>query len=239
MTHRSIPEVTLETLARTFYREAYTYGFGKVDYLRFINLLLDISMKDDGNSEKYLVDGTRKGGVPAEGVSFTELPLLGRHVKIRRFSRRSDTPLLKEWLADDYGRHFLLSCSKAREMRFQDLIADDANVIGVITLSDDTPIGAVAFLDYDTLQRKAELRKIIGEAEMREKGFAKEATRLWIQYGTEALGLKKIYLNSLNTNIRNIRLNEELGFSVEGILRSEVVFDDRRHDVLRMSLLHE
>jgi len=71
---------------------------------------------------------------------------------------------------------------------------------------------------------------------MRSKGFAKEATKLWIHYGITKLGLKKIYLNTLYTNIRNISLNEELGFKIEGILRNEVFFDERYHDVSRMGL---
>jgi len=108
-----------------------------------------------------------------------------------------------------------------------------------VTLMDDTPIGAVAFLNYDVMQFKAELRKLIGEPNMRGKGLGKEATRLWIRYGTETLDLKKIYLNTLDTNIRNIRLNEEIGFRVEGILRNEVFVDGKYKDLLRMGLWRE
>ena len=106
----------------------------------------------------------------------------------------------------------------------------------MITLKDGRAIGSVAFLDYDPVQRKAELRKLIGEPELRGKGYAKEASELWLRYGLGTLGLKKIYLNTLNTNLRNLRLNEELGFKIEGILRNEVYFDGQYHDVLRMGL---
>ena len=129
-----------------------------------------------------------------------------------------------------------MSRSTARKTTLNNLINTVSNVFGVVTLPDNTPIGLVAFLDYDTLQRKTELRKLIGDPKMRGKGFAKEATKLWIQYGITKLGLKKIYLNTLDTNIRNIKLNEELGFEIEGILRNEVFFDDKSHDVLRMGL---
>ena len=74
---------------------------------------------------------------------------------------------------------------------------------------------------------------------MRGEPLVKEATRLWIQYGIEVLGLKKICLNTLNTHIRNIKLYEDLGFEFEGILRNEVFFDGRYHDVLRMGMLTE
>ncbi len=86
-------------------------------------------------------------------------------------------------------------------------------------------------------QQKAELRKLIGDPRIRGKGLAKEATRLSIQYGLTTLDLRKIYVNTLNTNLANMRLNEDLGFLVEGILRGEAVVDGRRHDVLRMGLL--
>ncbi len=121
-------------------------------------------------------------------------------------------------------------------MNTEKLIEDDLNIIGVITLLDQTPIGIMAYLDFDSIQHKAELRKLIGEPGMRGRGFGKEATKLWIQYGTQGLELKKIYLNTLNTNIRNIKLNEELGFKVEGILRNETLIDGKYHDVLRMGL---
>ena len=104
-------------------------------------------------------------------------------------------------------------------------------------LHDDRPIGAMGFLKHDYTQHKAELRKLIGDPDLRGQGYAREATRLWIQYGLQGMGLKKIYLNTLETNLRNIRLNEELGFKVEGILRNEVMIDGRTHDVVRMGLL--
>ena len=125
------------------------------------------------------------------------------------------------------------------ECELDTFIADSLNIIGIITLPDHQPIGAVAYLDYDKRQHKAELRKLIGEPLMRGKGYAKEATQLWIQYGFSTLGLKKIYLNTLDTNIRKIQLNEELGFKVEGILRNEVLVEGAYRDVLRMGLCFE
>ena len=62
---------------------------------------------------------------------------------------------------------------------------------------------------------------------------------LWVGYGLGALGLKKIYLNTLSTHIGNIKINEEIGFQVEGILRNEVLVDGTYRDVLRMGLWHE
>ena len=94
----------------------------------------------------------------------------------------------------------------------------------------------MAFLDIDTVQRRAELRKLIGDDSERGKGYAEEATALWVAYGHERLGLEKIYLSTLQTHLRNIRLNESIGFRTEGVLRNEILLGNERHDVLRMGL---
>ena len=231
---QKISDNSIEIVARSFFRESLAYGFKQEHYLRFVNLLIDLAMSNHKKAEvKQKSKNRLKDPKPIS------LPLQGNRVIIRAFEAPRDQPVFDKWLADEYGRHFLLSCMTAKKMTLDDLINKKSNIFSVICLIDKTPIGSVAFLNYDPLQQKAELRKLIGDPKMRGMGFAKEATQLWIQYGTTTLGLKKIYLNTLNTNIRNIKLNEELGFKVEGILRNEVFFDGKYHDVLRMGLLNE
>jgi RimJ/RimL family protein N-acetyltransferase len=237
-----IPEATLETLARNLFKETSAYGFNKVDYIRFVNYILDCAMSNQ-NKSKVKVKGKVEGRQEdrkelVEKSRPISLPLVGEHVKIRGFEKAKDKHLFKKWLADEYGRYFLLSRTTAKKSSIDRFIKNDFNIIGITTLLDDTPVGAVAFLNYDVMQFKAELRKLIGEPKMRGRGLGKEATSLWIQYGFETLDLKKIYLNTLDTNIRNIRLNEELGFRVEGILRNEVFVNGEYRDVLRMGLCH-
>ncbi|OPZ80066.1 MAG: hypothetical protein BWY77_01251 [bacterium ADurb.Bin431] len=70
----------------------------------------------------------------------------------------------------------------------------------------------------------------------RERLLELERAHAQLAHGLFGLGLKKIYLNTINTNIRNIRLNQELGFTIEGILHNEVMIDGVYKDVLRMSL---
>ncbi len=235
-TKTSIPGTTIETLARNFFKEASTYGFKQEDYVRYVNVMLEFAMRNKNGqlNGEMTVRGEETNG--HRNSQPANLPLKSERVRIRAFQLASDREFLIKWLTDDYGRYFLLSRTSSRQLNTEKLIEDDLNIIGVITLLDQTPIGIMAYLDFDSIQHKAELRKLIGEPGMRGKGFGKEATKLWIQYGTEGLELKKIYLNTLNTNIRNIRLNEELGFKVEGILRNETLIDGKYHDVLRMGL---
>ncbi len=238
-----IPDTTIEALARSFFKESSTYGFGRMDYLRFVNTLLDIATVDTGsqseNAGQRIIPGveepaTKSAKLP--DIDAVSLPLNGVKLTIRNYDPLVDRQTFQEWLVDAYGRYFLLSLTSMRSESLDELAEDAGNILGIITLPDKTPIGAIAYLNCDRAQRKAELRKLIGAPEARGKGLGKAATELWIQHGSQGLGLKKIYLNTLDTNIRNIRLNEEMGFKIEGILRNEVFFDGKHHDVLRMGL---
>jgi RimJ/RimL family protein N-acetyltransferase len=238
---RPIPYAMLEALSRNFCREATGYGFRRVDFLRYINLLMDAAVKSA--DEHAAQPGS---AVPAPGCDAATtvaaragLPLRGERIVIRDFEADADLPRLERWLEDVAGRFFMLSRNTSGDTRPGAMVAGSDNLVGTVTLHDGTPIGVVAFLDLDTRHRKAELRKLIGEPGMRGRGFAKEASRLWIEHGVSRLGLRKIYLNTTHTNLRNLRINEELGFQVEGILRNEICVDGVYHDVLRMGLWRE
>jgi RimJ/RimL family protein N-acetyltransferase len=237
MTGTSIPDLTIEALARGFCREAATYGFTQIDYVKFVNVVLDMSMRANAGAEETGASPEAKAKAADESTfKAAAFPLQGPNLVIREFDATQDLALFDRWLADPGGRYFLLSRTTARQEDLRDVARSDTSILGVITLPDGRPIGSVAFLNHDPAQHKAELRKLIGEADQRGKGLGKEASMLWIRYGLGALGLHKIYLSTLHTNSRNVRLNEELGFRTEGILRNEVLIDGVYHDVLRMGL---
>jgi RimJ/RimL family protein N-acetyltransferase len=233
-----IPDLTIQAICRAFYREASSYGFAQVDYVKFVNALLDLAMKGNlGATESKPDQPAATAPTPIDQAGDVyQLPLRGDQVVVRQFDAETDMNLFDRWLADKFGRYFLLSRTTSERLDIREVAHSDNNVIGIITLPDGNPVGSVSFLDVDPIQRKAELRKIIGDPDQRRKGLAKEASILWIRYGIEGLGLRKIYLNTLNTDLRNIKLNEELGFTVEGVLRNEVLIDGTYHDVLRMGL---
>ncbi len=227
-----IPRQTIEAFAKTIYAEAKNYGFRQLDVVQLINALIDQSTedkadappksrRDDGGESTFVVDS---------------FPLRSERLRIRIADQPGDGDLLRGWMRDQYGRHFLLSSATAQAMEVDGLLDNPRNSVGIVLDDSGQPIGAVAFLDIDHNQKRAELRKLIGEPSARGKGLAEEATRLWIQYGGQVLGLEKIYVSTLQTHLRNIRLNESIGFRVEGLLQREVLISGERHDVLRMGL---
>lgn len=226
-----VPLATIQTLARSVFKEASEYGFGQLDIIRLVNELMDCCT-DQGA-------GAAQTGDPHTSPNFlagkmTYLPLTSDRLIIRAFAAESDTAILDTWLSDKYGRYFVLSSTAAHSVSIEELVNGDRNYLGIITTLENRPIGALAYLDYDIDQKRAELRKLIGDPEFRGMGLAEEATRMWIAHGISALNLEKIYVSTLQTHISNIKLNEKIGFQVEGLLRDDVLIDGTRHDVLRM-----
>jgi RimJ/RimL family protein N-acetyltransferase len=232
-TGNPLPPITVEATARSFYKHAVGYGFTLGDFVRFTNTLLGIAMAPRDPEAVPSSEGPR-----SERARYREFPLVGDRVSIRRFGGAEDRALLEAWVDDEQGRFFLLSTASGRSLDLDDLLMAAQGLVGIVTF-EGRPVGAIAYLDHSAEQRRAELRKIIGDRQLRGCGLGREAARLWVGYGLGALGLKKIYLNTLSTHIGNIKINEEIGFRVEGMLRNEVLVDGTYRDVLRMGLWHE
>lgn len=237
MEKSKIPDATIETLTRNFFKESLEYGFKYEDYLKYVNILLEYAI--DVKDNQYVKREIKEEELSKSDAENWELPIEAEKICIREFKKDHDLILLEDWMQDKFGRYFLLSMTNSQDGIIEQLTSSKYNKLGIITLKDKTPIGVVAFLNLDTIHQKAELRKLIGVPEHRAHGYGKEATKYWIKYGFQKLKLKKIYLNTVDTNIHNIRINEELGFKVEGILRNETQVDGVVHDVLRMGLLAE
>lgn len=226
-----IPLATIQTLAHSVFREATKYGFDQLDMIRLVNELMEYCTAQ----ERQITEPNDSSELPTVLTSGTAcLPLSSERLMIRAFDADSDIALLNTWLSDKYGRYFVLSSTAARSISVDELVFDKKNHLGIVTTLDGAPIGALAYLNFDEDQKRAELRKLIGESEYRGKGLAEEATRLWMAYGLDALDLEKIYVSTSQANLGNIKLNERIGFQVEGLLRNEVLIDGARHDVLRM-----
>jgi RimJ/RimL family protein N-acetyltransferase len=208
-------DITVNTISKIIVSETSKLGFKRADYISLVNDLLDISIHNENTIELK-----EKEEISSGGAKF-KFPIRGKNIHLRLFNMKTDFDVVQEWLNDNAGQWFLLDRSSYRDKTLNEIIEDGRNIFGIISLPDNNPIGLMAFLNYDQNNHKAEMRKLIGEKIHREKGYAKEATMLWIQYGIKNLGLKKIYLNTIENNIRNITLNRELGFQIEGLLRKE------------------
>ena len=102
---------------------------------------------------------------------------------------------------------------------------------------DGGPVGIIGAENIDLPSGKLEMKKLIGDPELRGKGIGKRATFLFLYYAFMIVGVHKVYVHSRDINVRNINLNNGLGFELEGALLEEAVVGGRRVDLVRMALL--
>lgn len=109
----------------------------------------------------------------------------------------------------------------------------------VIADERDQAIGHVALYRIDPQAGTAEFGILLGDRAVWGKGVGTQVTRFAIEYAFEVLGLRRIYLEVLDTNKRARHVYEKLGFVVEGRLREHRVKLGRHVDVLVMGLLRD
>ena len=117
------------------------------------------------------------------------------------------------------------------------LATPDRKYFAVYT-EDEVFVGIVGAENIDETFRKLEMKKFIGARGYQGKGLGKAATFLFLYYAFKILNFNKVYIHSLDTNIKNINLNSKFGFELEGILYEEAHVGGMYKDVLRMGLLH-
>ena len=224
-----ITNVHLETLAKSIYDESAQMGFKSGDYVKLMNHILGMTISNSN-------ENSNNNSIKTDRIKISKsFPLKGKNVNIREYNHENDKDFLIKWFEDEVSKLFLLSTTSARIQNIENLISDENNLFGTITLKDNTPIGLLAVLNVDKKNNKGEMRKLIGDVKQRGKGYAKEASILWINYCSEILGLNKIYISTIDTNIKNISLNRQLGFQIEGLLKKECTIENIEHDVLRMA----
>lgn len=73
----------------------------------------------------------------------------------------------------------------------------------------------------------------------RGKGIGKQSIKQALRYCFEDIGMFCVTANVLSYNMASLRLFRSLGFTEEGILRSRVIKNDKRCDLISFSILRE
>ena len=97
-------------------------------------------------------------------------------------------------------------------------------------------VGIIGGENIDSESTKLEMKKLVGDPAMRGKGIGKRATFLYLYQVFVIRKFHKVYLHTLEINIRNLNLNGNLGFSLEGVFFDDVMIEGVRQDVVRMAL---
>lgn len=81
----------------------------------------------------------------------------------------------------------------------------------MIDLKSGPCIGMVDLFDFEPIHQRAALGVLI-DKEYRQKGYAREALQLLIDYASNQLGLHQVHCSIRSGNKESIRLFENVGF---------------------------
>ncbi|MCG6135001.1 MAG: GNAT family N-acetyltransferase [Nostoc sp. LLA-1] len=115
----------------------------------------------------------------------------------------------------------------------QSYLSNEINLAICLT-SDLQHIGNIYLRNIDWTSRNGELNIFIGEPEERSKGYGKAAINLLLNYAFQNLGLLRVYLYVMASNIPAIKTYEKCGFITEGKLSRHIFKDGKFQDVLVM-----
>ena len=87
----------------------------------------------------------------------------------------------------------------------------------IVNAQNNEPVGTLDFFDYDSFHQRAGVGILIADKEDRQKGYAKEALELGMQYAFDFLLLKNVFCNILADNTASHELFKSLGFENVGV----------------------
>ena len=170
----------------------------------------------------------------------------GKRIRLRAIEKE-DLPRFVLWFNDPQVRKHLqmyLPLSMALEERwFEDTLKRDQEehplVIEVREGEEWRPVGNLGFINIDKRDRSAEIGIAIGEKDLWDKGYGREALQLLLTHGFDNLNFNRIFLRVYEVNKRGIRCYEKAGFKHEGKMRQARFFEGHYIDVLLMSVLRD
>lgn len=153
-------------------------------------------------------------------------------ITIRRF-QETDIPYKVKWINDDRNNkylHYNLPLVEDKTLLWFDSVKDQLNRVDYTILIEGQPVGLIGLLNIDQKNRKAEYYIALGEDDFKGKGIAKKSSDLLIRETYQQYNLNKIYLYTEVENIPAQRLFDKIGFVKEGILKEDLIQDDKKID---------
>jgi RimJ/RimL family protein N-acetyltransferase len=230
----------LKLVTNSFYRELVNYGVDASDIVTVsVNLLDHITDHPDSSPEGNGYYNNDFSLITVQNLWADQQILSLPPVDLRPLSEHHIAQII-EWLKQsDINQEFINGFPKERSTLQSCLLNKDNCQYFAIYYSGDAFVGIIGADNIDPAIRKMEMKKFIGTKDFRGKGIGKTATFLFLYIAFEIMDFKKVYIHSIDTNIKNINLNSKFGFELEGILYSEAYVNKIYRDVLRMGLLKE
>lgn len=165
--------------------------------------------------------------------------LKGKQVVLRPLSIQ-DAYSMFRWLSDPRVNRFMarknVSLQDERK-RIRLSQKTSGNLEFVIENSKGISIGAIWLHDIENKHKRARFGTIIGEKNYWNKGYGTDAKKTLLRHAFYCMKLHKVYCDVFDFNVRNIAINNKIGFTLEGIKRGHHFQNGKYHDQYFFSFL--
>ncbi|NOG43898.1 MAG: GNAT family N-acetyltransferase [Calditrichaeota bacterium] len=227
----------LKIVSSSFYRELVKYGVNHSDIVSVSTNLLDYvteskhkSIEKKENSFDFKVEDIRNNWTENSTISLNG-------VNIRPLVKENIKQVTKWLKAKELSGTFIGFLPKEKKELEDYLLNSKDKFFFATYYKNEKFVGIIGAERIDDQFKKLEMKKFIGEKEFRGKGIGKFSTFLFLYYVFNILEFNKVFIHSMDTNIKNINLNSHFGFDLEGLLFNEVSVNGLFHDVIRMGLI--
>ena len=170
--------------------------------------------------------------------------LKGEKVNLRAIEK-SDIRLFLGWFNDpeviQYLQVYLPVTELGEEKWHERMSLSEKDVVLIIeAIKGDginIPIGSCGLHGINFKDRSATFGIAIGEKDYWSNGYGTEAARLLITYAFEQLNLRRISSSVYDFNERSRKMQEKIGFKIEGARREAIYKNGRYADEIILGLL--
>ncbi len=146
------------------------------------------------------------------------------------------------WLNDEDVYRYLetkgnYSIDKLREY-LSDVEQKQILFWGITIKASGKHIGNIKIDPVNPIHGLCEYGIMLGEKSEWNRGYAKEASKIVIDYCFDELNLRKMTLGVLENNIAAVKLYISLGFTIEGLYKDHEIHDGKYFTGLRMALFN-
>jgi len=225
----------LRLVAKSFYNELINYGVNKAQVLSVAGHLLDNVMQDNSPANKtgdYYNQLFTTKDVRDEWAGARRLTV--HQVSITPFNP-SLVPQIASWLSvPDIREGFYPNFPEKEQELAAYFLVPTREYFSI--WCEQELAGMIGAEHIDPFAQKLEMRKLVGDPRMHGRGIGKRATFLFLYHVFQIRKFRKVYLHSLDINIRNLNLNAKFGFELEGVFLEDALVQAKRRDVIRMGL---
>lgn len=160
-------------------------------------------------------------------------------VSIRKFEE-GDIPLKVKWINNAQNNKYLsydIPISVDGTLAWFNKIKTVNSRFDFVILCDNMPVGLIGLLNIDAKNNIGEYYISMGNDSFKGKGVATKASILLLRFAFSKLKMNKVFLKVETGNNAAIKLYEKLGFSRDGIFRSDIFKNNNYFDKYLYSML--